>query len=128
MCYGVNHGQSKATRCHHTDGSSHGHSHSHGGGDSCVDIEIPHVYRNKKAIMERLADVAAQLETSRRMVDNDLECSDVLLQLARVKADLNEIGAVLMQTYISECIPRVVKAHDTEKLEALNTAIGQFVK
>ncbi|MEG1316890.1 MAG: metal-sensing transcriptional repressor [Oscillospiraceae bacterium] len=50
------------------------------------------------------------------------------MQLAAVRSAINNAGKVLLQDHISECITTAVEHHDTGAVEALNKAIGQFVK
>lgn len=89
---------------------------------------IPHVHTNKKAVMNRLARLIGHLESVRRMVERDEDCSQVLIQLAAVRSALNNTGKVILQEHISECIVSAVEQEDFQKIEELNRAIEQFVK
>ncbi|MEG1107689.1 MAG: metal-sensing transcriptional repressor [Oscillospiraceae bacterium] len=94
------------------------HSHS----------ETPHVHTNKKAVLDRLAKAKGHLESVMRMIDDDKDCSEVLVQLAAVRSAINNAGKVLLQDHISECIATAIEHHDIEKIQALNKAIEQFIK
>lgn len=88
----------------------------------------PHVHSNKKAVLNRLARVMGHLDSVRHMIEDDRDCSEVLVQLAAVRSALNNTGKVILQDHISECIVEAVRSGDQGKLDALNQAIAQFVK
>ena len=61
-------------------------------------------------------------------VENGQDCSDVLVQLAAVKGELNKIGKVLLQEHIEHCIVEAAAEGDMEEIEKMNKAIDQFMK
>ena len=101
----------------HSDGTVHSHDHEH-----------PHVHSNKKAIHDRLAKANGHLESVIRMIDNDRDCAEVLVQLAAVRSAINNAGKVLLQDHITECITDAVSHNDRQKIMELNKAIEQFIK
>ena len=101
----------------HSDGTVHSHDHEH-----------PHVHSNKKAIHDRLAKANGHLESVIRMIDNDRDCAEVLVQLAAVRSAINNAGKVLLQDHITECITDAVSHNDRQKIMELNKAIEQFMK
>lgn len=88
----------------------------------------PHVHSNKKAVLNRLARLMGHLDSVRHMIEDDRDCSEVLVQLAAVRSALTNTGKVILQDHISECVVEAVKSGNTQKLEALNRAIEQFIK
>lgn len=119
---------SPETRPHvHEDGTAHdghgGHVHTPGecGGHG-------HVHSNKKAVISRLARARGHLESIIRMVEDDRDCSEVLVQLAAVRSAINNAGKVILQDHIAECVTEAVSHGDQAKIDELNKAIAQFVK
>lgn len=104
----------------HADGTC-GHAHSH-------DPNHPHVHTNKKAVLSRLARADGHLQSVMRMIDDDRDCSEVLIQLAAVRSAINNAGKVILRDHINECVTEAVLCGDTKELEELNRAIDQFVK
>jgi len=90
--------------------------------------ESAHIHRNKKSVLNRLARLMGHLESVRRMVEDDRDCSEILIQLSAVKSALNNTGKVILQEHISECIVTAAQNQDYEKIEELNKAIAQFIK
>lgn len=88
-----------------------------------------HVHDKQKtqAIANRLAKAIGHLQSIKRMVENDRECSEVLIQIAAVKSAINEAGKELLKNHINHCIVHAVQEGDTETIENLNKAIGRFM-
>ena len=62
------------------------------------------------------------------MVENGRDCSEVLIQLAAVKAAVNNTGKIMLESYIKENITSAVRNGDREALEKVKTVIDTFVK
>ena len=93
----------------------HTHSHTH-----------PHT--QTKAVLNRLSRMIGHLEAIRRMVEDGRDCSEVLTQLAAVKAALNSTGRVIVKDHLDHCIVAAIERRDHTALEELNKAIEQFMK
>ncbi len=103
--------EKKITHTH--DGHTHTHTH-----------DATHV----KKIANRLARSIGHLEAVKRMVENGEDCSEVLIQLSAVKAEINNAGKEILKEHITHCIVEAVEEHDTAAIQDLNTAIDRFMK
>ncbi len=81
-----------------------------------------------KAIVNRLAKAIGHLEAVKGMVENGRDCSEVLVQLAAVKAAVNNTGKLILKEHISHCIVHAIEQGDQQAIEDLNSAIDQFLK
>ena len=99
----------------------HIHPHTHGHGH-------PHVHENKKVVSKRLARAIGHLQRVKRMVDEDYDCSEVLIQLAAVRAALESTGKVILQDHIQHCIVDAVEEGDEQAIADLCAAIDKFIK
>lgn len=106
----------------HTQSPEHSHPHSHGDGKHV------HSAAEKKAIINRLSRAIGHMEAVKRMVSNDVDCSEVLIQLAAVRSAINNTGKLILKNHINECIVDAVEQKDLDAIEALNDAIDKFVK
>lgn len=96
-------------------------------------IESPHHKHvhspeEKKSVINRLSRVVGHIEAIKRMVVNDEDCSQILIQLAAVRSAINSTGKVVLKNHISHCIVEAVKEGDEETIIELNNAIDKFVK
>ena len=88
----------------------------------------PHVHENKKVVLDRLARAIGHLEKVRRMVEEDVDCSEVLVQLVAVRGALNNTGKVILRDHIQHCIVDAVEEGDEETILNLCDAIDKFIK
>ena len=103
----------------HGHSHEHGHDHAHGHG---------HVHANKKAVTNRLSRIIGHLQSVKTMVENDRDCSEVLIQLSAVDSAVRSVSRVILKEHLSTCIVDAVKEDDFESLEELNEAIDKFLK
>lgn len=101
----------------HEEGLPHTHDGAH-----------PHVHKNKKVVHDRLAKANGHLNSVIRMIDDDRDCAEVLVQLAAVRSAINNAGKILLEDHITECITEAIRNNDRHEIEELNRAIDQFMK
>lgn len=99
----------------HSHDSTDGHSHKH-------------IHQNTKAVLNRLAKAKGHLDSVRRMIESDRDCSEVLIQLAAVISALTSTGKVILQEHIEHCLVEAVESGDKKAIEDLNKAINLFIK
>ena len=104
------------------DGSAvhtHSHTHSHAQGHS-------HTHTQTKAVLNRLSRAIGHLESIKRMVEDGRDCSEVLVQLAAVRAALNGVSRVILKDHITHCVAEAVEQGDQETLDNLCQAIDSL--
>lgn len=115
----------------HEHSESHSHTHvyenSHDHGQIHKHHHV-HSKEEKKAVMNRLSKAIGHLESVRRMVERDEDCSEVLIQLAAVRSAINNTGKLVLKNHINHCIVEAVEEHDEKAIELLNQAIDKFIK
>lgn len=102
----------------HTHDHEHNHSHNH---------SHTHDPAEMKKIINRLSRSIGHLESVKRMIENGQDCSDVLIQLAAVRAEINNAGKALLKEHLEHCIVEAVNQQDQESIEKVNKAIDQFM-
>jgi CsoR family transcriptional regulator, copper-sensing transcriptional repressor len=62
------------------------------------------------------------------MIDEDKECPDILIQIAAVKAALENTSRIVLEDHIEHCLLEAVKSGDVEtQLEDLKTALQKLI-
>lgn len=107
----------------HTHDHNEQYIHSHDGEHFHV-----HSEEHKKKVINRLSKAVGHLEAVKRMVENDADCSDVLIQLAAVRSEINNTGKVVLKDHLSHCIVEAIEQGDLDEINNLNKAIDMFVK
>ena len=101
----------------HAHSHTEAHSHSH-----------PHVHESKKNVVNRLARAIGHLEKVKRMVEDDCDCAEVLIQIAAVRAAIENTDKVILQDHIQHCIVDAVEEGDDQAIASLCAAIDKFMK
>ena len=84
--------------------------------------------KEKKAVLNRLARAGGHMEYVKRMVEDDRDCSEVLIQLTAVRSALTNLGKVILKEHMSHCLVHAAEDGDTEAMEDIKKAIDLFIK
>lgn len=87
-----------------------------------------HSHPSKKKVINRFSRIIGHMEAIKRMIDEDRDCSEVLIQIAAVKSALNNAGKVILKEHMNHCVVDAVKNNDMDKLIELEGAIDKFIK
>ena len=105
--------------------SEHTHDHTH---DHTHEHTHHHDPKQRQAVINRIARAGGHLNAVRKMVEHDRDCSEILIQLAAVRSEINGTGKALLKEHLNHCIVEAVEEHDHESIEKMNRAIDQFMK
>ena len=100
---------------------THDHNHDHGHGHT-------HSHENKKAVINRMSRIIGHMQSVKNMVENDRDCSDVLIQLSAINSAVQSVSRVILKEHLSTCIIDAVKDGDYESIDELNNAIDKFMR
>lgn len=95
------------------------------------DLRQPHSHvhdpKEKKKQLNRISRVIGHLEYIKRMIDQDEDCSAVLMQIAATRSALNGLGKEIIGEHISHCIAHAVEEGDTGAIEEFQKAIQKYL-
>ncbi len=103
-------------------------AHTHAEGTTASHPSHTHTHENTRAVLNRLSRAIGHLEAVRRMVEDGRDCSEVLVQLSAVRAEINNTGKIILQDHIEHCLVDAVKTGDMQEIEEMNKAIDRFIK
>lgn len=84
---------------------------------------------SKKDLITRLRRIEGQVKGIQRMIEKEEECTDILVQIAAIRAAINKVGGLVLQNYSKNCVRKVSENKDTEEeMEKLINAIVKFTK
>ena len=101
----------------HDHNHNHTHNHTH-----------THTHENKKAVLNRMSRIIGHMQSIKTMVENDRDCSEVLIQLSAINSAVHGVSRVILKEHLSTCIVDAVREGDYESIEELNAAIDKFMK
>lgn len=87
-----------------------------------------HHHTETKKIVDRLSRIVGHIEAIKRMIANERDCIEILIQLSAVDAAIVSCGRVVLKDHIDHCIYDAVEHDDETALEELHKAIDQFVR
>ena len=97
----------------HSHDAPHGHRHSH---------------TQTKNVLNRMSRLIGHLESTKRMIEDGRDCSEVLIQLSAVKSAINGVSKIILKDHLEHCVVDAVRDNDKEAIDQLNKAINQFLK
>ena len=80
-----------------------------------------------KDVIVRLRRVEGQVRGIQRMVEEDRACEQMLTQLMAVRAGIDQIGLMLMETHIETCLLKDLKA-DPARLDELRETLKMWAR
>lgn len=90
--------------------------------------EHRHQHQDTKKVLDRMSRVIGHMESIKRMVEEGRDCSEILIQLSAVRSAINNVGKIVLQDHISNCVVDAVETGDKKVLEDLNSAVDKFLK
>lgn len=85
-----------------------------------------HSPEEKKRQLNRLSRVIGHLQHVKRMIEEDQDCADVLMQLSATRSALTGLGKEIINEHITHCITHAVQDGDMEAIEEFQKAIEKF--
>lgn len=85
-----------------------------------------HTHTEQRAVINRLARANGHLASIKRMVEDGRDCAEVLVQLAAVRAALNNTAKIIIKDHMNHCLLDAAKTDDLTAIENLNRAIDLF--
>ncbi|MBE0538092.1 MAG: metal-sensitive transcriptional regulator [Ignavibacterium sp.] len=83
----------------------------------------------KEDINKRLNKAIGQLNGIKKMIENDRDCPDVLIQIAAVRSALATLGILITEDHIEHCVTDSFKnGKGEESIESLSNALKQMLK
>ena len=86
-----------------------------------------HRHEHTKAVLNRISRAAGHLAAVGKMINEERDCSDVLIQLSAVKAEINNLAKIILKDHIDHCIIDAVKSGDEATVTRLKNAIDSML-
>ncbi len=84
--------------------------------------------RERQQIINRLRRIEGQVRGIRKMIDNEQPCSEVLMQIAAVKAAVGKTGVLVFQTHFRRCLENSVAEGEREEfVEEIMRLLAKYI-
>lgn len=84
-------------------------------------------HEHTKAVINRLSRAAGHLNAVKKMVEEGRDCSEVLIQLSAVRAEIANVSKVILKDHLDHCIVDAVKGDDMLAVQRLSEAIDKLL-
>lgn len=82
----------------------------------------------RQNIINRLNRIEGQVKGIRRMIEEEQSCSEVLMQIAAVKAAVAKVGTVVFQTHFRHCLEQAVyEGEGTDFVDEVMKMLGKYI-
>ena len=84
-------------------------------------------HEHTKAVINRLSRAAGHLNAVKKMVEEGRDCSEVLVQLSAVRAEIANVSKVILNDHLDHCIVDAVKGDDMLAVQRLSETIDKLL-
>ena len=81
-----------------------------------------------KSLIHRLNRIEGQVRGVRGMVEKNAYCTDILMQVAAIRAALNSFNRVLLENHIKTCVTNDILQGKEETVDELLAALQKLMK
>ncbi len=82
----------------------------------------------KKALLTRLRKIEGQVRGIEKMVEDDMYCPDILMQVSAATSALNSFNKVLLACHIKSCVAHDIKEGKDETIDELVNVLQKLMK
>lgn len=94
-----------------------------------VGLEEPYLAeRVEQDLLNRLSRIEGHVRAVKKMLEEHQSCNDILVQMAAVKAALNQAIIKLLEGHMESCVAGCVASGDLEELERLKGALALVLR
>ena len=86
-----------------------------------------HSPEEKKRQLNRISRMIGHLQHVKRMIEDDEDCAQVLMQLSAVRSAMGGLGKEIINEHITHCISHAVEDGDMEAIAEFKKAVDKFI-
>lgn len=98
---------------------------------TCPHCETRHKERTeeeKKALLTRLKKAEGQIRGIEKMVEEDIYCPDILIQVSAVTSALNSFNKELLACHVRGCVAEDIRQGKDESIDELIRVMHKLMK
>lgn len=84
-------------------------------------------HQHTKAVLNRMARAIGHMNAVKKMIEDGRDCTDVLIQLSAIRAEITAVSKVILKDHVDHCIVDAVKENNEEAIDNLKGAIDKLL-
>lgn len=84
-------------------------------------------HEHTKAVLNRISRAVGHLNAVGKMIEDGRDCSEVLIQLSAVRAEIAGVSKVILKDHLDHCVVQAVRQGDEQAIEMLKGAIDRLL-
>ena len=80
----------------------------------------------RENVLRRLRKIEGQVKGVQKMIENGKDCSELLVQVAAIRAAINKVGGMILENHLKECIEKALGKDKSEN--AINDLVDTMVR
>ena len=84
--------------------------------------------KERRDMLNRLSRIEGQVRGIKKMVENDVYCPDILIQVSAVNAALNSFNKVLLAEHIRSCVAEDIREGKEGTIDELVLVLQKLMK
>jgi len=89
---------------------------------------MKNLHKRSEEVDKRLARIEGHVRGLRRMLGENKDCPDLLVQIVAVRSALDQVGRILLEDHMETCVVEAVRKGTGEKAIAdLKDALAKFI-
>ncbi len=83
---------------------------------------------SRQAILRRLRRIEGQVRGLQRMIEEQKDCQDILIQVAAVKSAIAQVGLIVFENHAHQCIAKAVEENSDNTFHEIVEMMGKLIK
>ena len=84
-------------------------------------------HEHTKAVLNRMSRAIGHMNAVRKMIEEGRNCTEVLIQLSAIRAEITNTSKVILKDHLEHCIVDAAREGDEQSIAALKGAIDQLL-
>ncbi|KAF5033218.1 Copper-sensing transcriptional repressor RicR [anaerobic digester metagenome] len=90
-----------------------------------------HNHQPNAKLIARMSKIVGHTNSIKVMIEENRDCTEILIQIAAVRSALNSVGKLLLDDHIQYCVLEALEEGSNDQDEILNNlkdAISKFIR
>ena len=86
-----------------------------------------HKHTQRRAAINRMSRAIGHMNAVKEMLENNRDCSDILIQLSAVRAEITNVSKVILKDHLEHCLSDATRSDDEEMMHRLMDAVDRLL-